>query len=98
MNSMGDLKFTTAGDYMMNDETYNVTADELRSFIERYERLEAEKKDVADSQKEVMAEAKGRGYDTKVMRKLIAIRKRNRDDVANEEAVLEMYMSALGMV
>lgn len=83
---------------MMNDEAYNVTADELRSFVERYERLEAEKKDISDSQKEVMAEAKGRGYDTKVMRKVIALRKRNRDDIANEEAVLEMYMSALGMV
>ena len=83
---------------MMNDATYNVTADELRQFIEQYERLEAEKKDIADSQKEVMQEAKGRGYDTKIMRKVIAMRKRNRDDIANEEAVLEMYMSALGMV
>lgn len=82
---------------MSDDTTYSVTADELRSFIERYERLESEKKDIADSQKEVLAEAKGRGYDTKVMRKIIAIRKRNRDDVAQEEAVLEMYMSALGM-
>jgi uncharacterized protein (UPF0335 family) len=98
MNSMGDLKFTTAGDYMMNDTAYNVTADELRAFIERYERLEAEVKDIKDSQKEVMAEAKGRGYDTKVMRKVIALRKRNRDDIATEEATLEMYMSALGMV
>jgi uncharacterized protein (UPF0335 family) len=49
MSTMGDLKFTTAGDYMMNDDTYSVTADELRSFIERYERLESEKKDIADS-------------------------------------------------
>jgi uncharacterized protein (UPF0335 family) len=98
MSVMGDLKFTTAGEYMMNDTAYNVTADELRAFIERYERLEAEVKDIKDSQKEVMAEAKGRGYDTKVMRKVIALRKRNRDDIANEEATLEMYMSALGMV
>ena len=100
-NRMGDLKFTTAGDYMMNDtttDTYTVTADELRAFIERWERLEAEVKDVKDSQKEVMAEAKGRGYDTKVMRKVIALRKRNRDDIANEEAITEMYLSALGMV
>ena len=85
----------------MNDTTtdaYSVTAEELRQFIERYERLEAEVKDIKDSQKEVMAEAKGRGYDTKVMRKVIALRKRNRDDIAEEEAVLEMYMSALGMV
>lgn len=82
----------------MNDEAYSVTADELRQFIEQYESLEAEKKDVSDRQKDVMAEAKGRGYDTKIMRKVIAMRKRNRDDIANEEAVLEMYMSALGMM
>lgn len=81
----------------MNDETYSVTADELRAFIERYERLEAEKKDISDSQKEVMQEAKGRGYDTKVLRKIISIRKRAADDIANEEAILDMYMSALGM-
>jgi uncharacterized protein (UPF0335 family) len=97
--SMGDLKFTTAGDYMMSDDTtYTVTADELRSFIERYERLEAEVKDIKDQQKEVMAEAKGRGYDTKVLRKIVSLRKRNRDDIANEEAVTEMYMAALGMI
>ncbi len=79
------------------DATYRVTADELRSFIERFERLEMEKKDIADQQKEVMSEAKGRGYDTKVMRKVIALRKRDRDDIAEEEAVLEMYKEALGM-
>ena len=79
------------------DSLYRVTADELRQFIERFERLEAEKKDIADAQKEVMAEAKGRGYDTKVMRKVIALRKRDRDDIAEEEAVLEMYKEALGM-
>jgi uncharacterized protein (UPF0335 family) len=95
---MGDLKFTTTGDYMMNDAAYTVTADELRQFIEQYESLAVEKQDIADRQKEVMAEAKGRGYDTKVMRKVIAMRKRNRDDIAEEEAVLELYMSALGMV
>lgn len=79
------------------DSSYRVTADELRQFIERFERLEIEKKDLADQQKEVMAEAKGRGYDTKVMRKLVALRKRDRDDIAEEEAVLEMYKQALGM-
>ena len=57
-------------------ETYRVTAAELRAFVERYERLEAEKKDIADQQKEVMAEAKGRGYDTKALRKLVALRKK----------------------
>ena len=77
--------------------TDNVTVMELRQFIERYEQLEGEKKDITDAQKEVMAEAKGRGYDTKVLRKIIAIRKRDANDLAEEEAVLEMYMSALGM-
>ena len=79
------------------DQSYRVTADELRQFIERVERLEAEKKDIADQQKEVMAEAKGRGYDTKVIRKIIALRKREPDDIAEEEAVMEMYKEALGM-
>lgn len=80
------------------DATYRVAADELRAFIERFERLEAEKKDIAGQQKEVMAEAKGRGYDTKVLRKVISLRKRDKDDIAEEEAVLEMYKAALGMV
>ena len=79
------------------DSSYRVTADELRQFIERIERLDAEKKDLADQQKEVMAEAKGRGYDTKVMRKLITLRKRDQNDIAEEEAILEMYKEALGM-
>ena len=83
---------------MSTDATYRVTADELRAFIERFERLEAEKKDIADQQKEVMAEAKGRGCDTKVLRKVISLRKRDKDDIAEEEAVLEMYKAALGMV
>lgn len=78
-------------------DSYNVTADELRQFIERYEQLEAEKKDVTEQQKELMAEAKGRGYDTKVMGKIIALRKRKPDDIAEEEAILEMYKAALGM-
>lgn len=78
-------------------DPYAVTADELRQFIERFEQLDAEKKDVADQQKELMAEAKGRGYDTRVMRKVIAMRKRKPDELAEEEAVLELYKSALGM-
>ncbi|MEO1639892.1 MAG: DUF2312 domain-containing protein [Pseudomonadota bacterium] len=79
------------------DAPSTVAGQELRQFIERYERLEAEKKDIADAQKEVMAEAKGRGYDTKVMRKIVALRKRDANDLAEEEAVLDMYKAALGM-
>ena len=77
--------------------TTSVAAQELRQFVERIERLDAEKKDIMDAQKEVKAEAKGRGYDTKVLRKLIAIRKRDLNDLAEEEAVLDMYKAALGM-
>ncbi|WP_407495561.1 DUF2312 domain-containing protein [Pseudooceanicola sp. MF1-13] len=87
------------GDVIDNggEANYRVAAGELRQFIERIERLDAEKKDLADQQKEVMAEAKSRGYDTKVMRKVIALRKRDKDDIAEEEAVLDMYKEALGM-
>ena len=80
----------------MTDAT-NVTAEDLRQFVERIEQLNAEKADIAEQIKETFAEAKGRGYDTKVLRKLIAIRKRRADDLAEEEAILDMYRSALGM-
>lgn len=80
-----------------NQETYRVASSELRAFIERFERLDAEKKDISEQQKEVMAEAKSRGYDTKVMRKVIALRKRDPQDISEEEAVLELYKEALGM-
>ncbi len=78
-------------------DAYGVTAAELRQFIERYEQLEAEKADIAGQLKELMAEAKGRGYDTRAMRKLIALRKRKPEDIAEEEAVLDLYKAALGM-
>ena len=79
------------------NDPYAVTADELRQFIERFEQLDSEKKDVTEQQKELMAEAKGRGYDTKVMKKIVALRKQKPDDIAEEEAVLDMYKAALGM-
>ena len=78
-------------------DSYRVTAEELRQFVERFERLEIEKKDIADQQKEVMAEAKSRGYDTRIMRKIVSLRKRDLEEVAEEEAVLRMYKTALGM-
>jgi uncharacterized protein (UPF0335 family) len=97
VNRMGDLKFTTAGDMLMQQEADNTAANEIRSFIERLETLEAEKSEVMDQMKDVLSEAKGRGYETKVLKKIVAIRKRNRDDVENENAMTEMYMNALGM-
>ena len=78
-------------------DSYRVTAEELRQFVERLERLEIEKKDIAVQQKEVMAEAKSRGYDTRIMRKIVSLRKRDLEEVAEEEAVLRMYKTALGM-
>ena len=75
--------------------TDRANAAELRAFIERIERLEAEKQDAADGQKEVYAEAKGRGYDAKIIRKVIARRKRDRQDLAEEAAILEIYEAAM---
>ena len=80
-----------------NAESYKVTADELRQFIERIERLDSEKKDLAEQQKEVMAEAKGLGYDTKLIRKIVALRARDANDIAEEDALMDMYREALGM-
>ena len=76
---------------------YRVTADELRQFVERFENLEIEKRSIVDQQKEVIAEAKGRGYNTKILRKLVVLRRRDLQDLAEEEAVLSIYKSALGM-
>ncbi len=87
----------TDEDRAVRDGAYRVTAAELRQFVERYERLESEKRDIADQMKEVMAEARARGYDTKVLRKLIALRKRDASEVSEEEAILELYKEALGM-
>ncbi len=78
-------------------EQYRVTAGELRQFVERYERLEAERKDLGEQMKDVMAEARARGYDVKVLKKLIALRKRDTSEVSEEEAILELYKEALGM-
>ncbi|MEM8554825.1 MAG: DUF2312 domain-containing protein [Pseudomonadota bacterium] len=85
----------------MEDEietsNYKVTANELRQFVERIERLESEKKDIADQIKEVFAESKSRGYDQKALRALISLRKKDSDEVAEQEAVLQLYKEALGM-
>jgi uncharacterized protein (UPF0335 family) len=80
----------------MTDQ-YQITAEQLRSYIERYERLEAEKQDIADQQKEVLAEAKGCGYDTAIMREIIKLRKMDPDERAEKEAILQVYLEALGL-
>lgn len=80
------------------DNSSTVAAAELRQIIERIESLEEEKKAIADDIKEFYAEAKNKGYDTKILRKVIAIRKRPKDERDEEEAILEMYLTALGMI
>lgn len=76
---------------------YEIAAGELLQIIEQYEAREAEKKQITEDQKEIMADAKARGYDTKIIKKVISLRARNKDEIAEEEAILEMYKSALGM-
>lgn len=75
-----------------------VAAGELRQFIERIERLEEEKAALQDDIKDVMAELKGRGYDVKAVRAILKLRKQDPDERQEAEAILELYMNALGMV
>lgn len=75
----------------------NVAADQLRLFIERIERLEEEKKGIADDIKDVYAEAKGQGYDSKTMRAIVRLRKMEKAARDEAEALLETYKAALGL-
>ncbi|WP_132911131.1 DUF2312 domain-containing protein [Sphingomonas sp. BK235] len=75
-----------------------VAADELRLLIERAERLEEEKRGIADDIKDVFAEAKNRGYDAKAIRQIMRIRKQKREEYQEEQSILEVYMQALGMI
>ncbi len=77
--------------------TAEVNAGHLRAFIERIERLEEEKKALADDIKDVYGEAKGTGFDVKVMRKIVSIRKQDREKRREEEEILDLYMAALGI-
>ena len=78
-------------------EVGGVAADRLRSFIERIERLEEEKKALADDIREVYSEAKGAGFDVRVMRQLIRLRKLDKDDRTQMEEILSVYERALDM-
>jgi uncharacterized protein (UPF0335 family) len=75
-----------------------IAGDRLKSFIERIERLEEEKRVLTEDIKEVYAEAKGTGFDTKIMRQIIRLRKRDKDDLDEEETLLDVYKRALGML
>ena len=78
-------------------DAHNITAEELKQFIELAEALAAEKADVAEQEKELFAEAKGRGFSVKVMRKIIRDRKLKRDELAEFEAIEELYRQSIGM-
>jgi uncharacterized protein (UPF0335 family) len=73
-------------------------ADQLKSFVERIERLEEEKQTIQDDIKDVYAEAKGTGFDIKILRQVIRIRKQDKSEREEQEAVLDLYLQALGMV
>jgi uncharacterized protein (UPF0335 family) len=75
----------------------NVSADQLRLFIERIERLEEEKKGIGDDVKDVYAEAKATGFDTKTMRKIVGLRKMEKHARDEQDALLETYRNALGL-
>lgn len=79
-------------------EVEGVAADRLRSFIERIERLEEEKAALTADIREVYAEAKGTGFDTKIMRMIVKLRKLDSADRAEQDAILELYKTALGLV
>lgn len=75
----------------------SINSPQLRAFIERIERLEEEKRAIADDIKDVYAEAKGTGFDAKIIRKIVSLRRKDIHKRKEEEEILDVYMSALGM-
>lgn len=76
---------------------HGVARDQLRAFVARIERLEEEKKTIADDIKDVYGEAKGMGFDTKILKKVVALRKKDDAQRTEEEMILDTYLTALGM-
>lgn len=79
------------------DEITNATAQQLKAFIERIERLEEDKKNISDDIKEVYAEAKGNGFDAKILRKIVSLRKQDENERKEQDEILSVYLQALGM-
>lgn len=90
-------KLSRSDNEEVTEASQTVAAGQLRALIERIERLEEEKKTIADDIKDVYAEAKGSGFDTKAIRKIIALRKKDQAEREEEEAILDLYKAALGM-
>src|SRR5690606_20094623 len=89
---------TAMADDITSETAQTVAAGQLRAFIERIERLEEEKKTISDDIKEVYAEMKGNGFDVKAVRTIVRLRKKDQAERQEEEAILELYKAALGMV
>ena len=83
---------------MLDKTKSGVESGQLRAFVERIERLEEEKRTIADDIKDVYAEAKGNGFDVKILRKVVRIRKQDRAKRQEEEAILDLYLSAIGEI
>lgn len=79
-------------------DVQQVARDQLRSFVERIERLEEEKKTISDDIKDVYGEAKGMGFDSKILKVVVGLRKKDEQERMEEEAILDVYLHALGMV
>lgn len=94
MSDIDDLESPGVG----HNSASGVARDQLRSFVERIERLEEEKKTVAEDIRDVYGEAKGMGFDRKILRKVVALRKQDKDQRMEEEALTETYLHALGML
>ncbi|KAA5601200.1 DUF2312 domain-containing protein [Blastochloris sulfoviridis] len=82
----------------IEDDATNFAKDQLKAIVERIERLEEEKKAIADDIKDVFAEAKANGFDVKALKTILKLRKQDRDERQEHEAIVELYMTALGMI
>lgn len=87
----------TAADRETRDRVNAVTESQVRAIVERVEKLEEQKREVADTIKDVWKEAKMQGFDTPALKKVVAARRKNPDDVANERAMIDMYAQILGV-
>jgi uncharacterized protein (UPF0335 family) len=98
MAESDDTEDRRSGSSSRQADVGGVAADQLRAIVERIERLEEEKKALQEDIKDVYAEAKGNGFDVKILRKIITMRKRDRAELDEEETLLELYLRALGML
>lgn len=96
---MSDIEFVygESGSGKSLVQSYAITAEQLRVFIERIERQEEEKKQISDYIRDVYSEAKGQGYDTKILKQIIRLRRMEKDARDEEEALLDTYKKALGL-